>query len=118
MSSAYLPHDLLEKIGDYADIDTRRALRLPPRKLPAEVLMDLSSKLSTCYYAPPCYGGFEKGYWVCATAINKKGPSAYGPWYFMIQRVDNTLPYREVHIRDLRSNIGSPKQNTKIILPD
>ena len=46
-----LPHDILERIAHFADIDTRRAMGFLPRRLPPS---DLSIRLGTAYspYSP------------------------------------------------------------------
>lgn len=51
MSQRHLPLEIIEKIGDFADIDTRRALGLQPRKLNKTLLARADELLKRQLYS-------------------------------------------------------------------
>ena len=53
-----LPYDILEKIASYADADSRRAMRFPPRKLNKELLEKVHILISKKYNSY-CYNKFN-----------------------------------------------------------
>jgi hypothetical protein len=117
MTFTYIPQDIIEIIGRYADIDARRALGLPPRKLPLYRCQDLAAKLYTCRFCPPAYDPAMPGYFIIAAAqFKEESPLKHGPHFFVIQRVHGKLPYREVRVLDWRQCVEPMKEI--IPLPD
>lgn len=61
-----LPWDLIERIADFADIDTRRALGVPPRRLPRSDFVPRPLPPTTFRYFPALkkvvYINFDESY--------------------------------------------------------
>jgi len=84
-----LPFDLLEKIADMADIDTRRNMGFPPKKLPRSRITALEDKIK--YRLDMQYRYLNDTIFTCTTILPVEKTKTFVYLYYSTERAKSYL---------------------------